>query len=1518
MQLIHKVVLLVWLVVVGTTSVHGQFSSPDPIDVIQTGPFTVEISWRDNSVGEAGYLIEKKVFDGAWSAIFEVPPTITTIQDAVVPPDVDVSYRVSTILADETLLSSQVVTIRTLPEDTNLRLNGDIELIFEETNNQLGDITGYNFVRKVVGLIPTPEDVEATLRASIQPGRIGAGDLYWDNPINWTGPNGVFVLANGVGAVKTVLTSGGSISAPFRVVTALDEALTDLGPTEDGSLSLNLITIELGEFYDFKVPIPVPIRFRYAVEIPDGASVILNQPAVLRSLAISGAGSLSGDPRMVVQETLTNQGQLTNLGGSVGWFQNSGTATVTASLNIHERLLNPGLLNLLSGELNLMMQTQNHGTFQHLGGSLNGAGGLENLGRYDWAGGTIGSSAGEDPSFHLVNSSADFRITGSATKRLVANAVVENNGIIHHSTVGSVELKDGAAIENRNGAIYNLIGDGIIKTASILGVSWVADFINRGQVRKTLPGDFEFGTSGDDYLQFHSLGGQIDVVEGAIILNNGGSLDSSSVQIDQQADFHIASPSSSPIEFRGDIHLGGGGRVTISGSAVGRGHARLLDMGEGLQVIHSGSLAVTDHDTLVLALENLVQTGGSIGGDGTIINEGAFDWRGGFISGTAFTNRSNELSITQSNAQVTQRINGRFTNEGSIDHRDQATVHFFDGATLRNCAGATYRFVSGGSLGAFDRYSDGTGIFENSGILKKDGDGTATVGTPNNDLVKLLNLGGRIEVYDGVLITQSGGQLQDSTILCENSGILQFANTNADGRMMISGTNLCVGTGTLALSGWLDAVGDSVLKGFDETGLVIHSGTLTAMDADSLVLRVGSFSHTGGSIGGDGTIINEGGFDWRGGFISGTAFTNRSNELSITQSNAQVTQRINGRFTNEGSIDHRDQATVHFFDGATLRNCAGATYRFVSGGSLGAFDRYSDGTGIFENSGILKKDGDGTATVGTPNNDLVKLLNLGGRIEVYDGVLITQSGGQLQDSTILCENSGILQFANTNADGRMMISGTNLCVGTGTLALSGWLDAVGDSVLKGFDETGLVIHSGTLTAMDADSLVLRVGSFSHTGGSIGGDGTIINEGGFDWRGGFISGTAFTNRSSEFRITQASAQVSQRINGQLRNEGTVQHGDAATVRFYDGSLLVNETSGRYILDNSGSLGGFDRNQSGVGIFVNRGNLTKHGVGTFSIYCQGDDCVLLRNEGGTILIEQGILTLGSNLVQTSGVTKLAGGTLSLGANHFEMLEGRLEGAGLIAGHLSNSGLVTPTTGGTISISGSYTQSANGGLEIGIGDSSERVQVGSGASLGGRLHLIRRQGFWPSQERRYRILAAASVEGQFDELLVDASLSSYQFSLEYGEDYVDVVTDSVPPGEMPDWKEDAFTPAEEADENISGLLADPDNDGVPNIWEYARGSDPKAYEEVSDGNAEIPEGGNAQDLRISFLQRRDMADVEIVIQTSADLINWDDSEELIDRQVAVVDAERERVTAKFNQPLNTLKFRAIRLQVRLTGEP
>ena len=177
---------------------------------------------------------------------------------------------------------------------------------------------------------------------------------------------------------------------------------------------------------------------------------------------------------------------------------------------------------------------------------------------------------------------------------------------------------------------------------------------------------------------------------------------------------------------------------------------------------------------------------------------------------------------------------------------------------------------------------------------------------------------------------------------------------------------------------------------------------------------------------------------------------------------------------------------------------------------------------------------------------------------------------------------------------------------------------------------------------------------------------------------------------------------------------------------------------------------------------------------------------------------------------------------------------------------------------------------------------------------------------------------MEGQFDELLVDASLSSYQFSLEYGEDYVDVVTDSVPPGEMPDWKEDAFTPAEEADENISGLLADPDNDGVPNIWEYARGSDPKAYEEVSDGNAEIPEGGNAQDLRISFLQRRDMADVEIVIQTSADLINWDDSEELIDRQVAVVDAERERVTAKFNQPLNTLKFRAIRLQVRLTGEP
>lgn len=44
---------------------------------------------------------------------------------------------------------------------------------------------------------------------------------------------------------------------------------------------------------------------------------------------------------------------------------------------------------------------------------------------------------------------------------------------------------------------------------------------------------------------------------------------------------------------------------------------------------------------------------------------------------------------------------------------------------------------------------------------------------------------------------------------------------------------------------------------------------------------------------------------------------------------------------------------------------------------------------------------------------------------------------------------------------------------------------------------------------------------------------------------------------------------------------------------------------------------------------------------------------------------------------------------------------------------------------------------------------------------------------------------------------------------------------------WKERNFTAVEQADEEISGPDSNPDGDARVNAWEYALGTDPKAFD-------------------------------------------------------------------------------------------
>ena len=123
--------------------------------------------------------------------------------------------------------------------------------------------------------------------------------------------------------------------------------------------------------------------------------------------------------------------------------------------------------------------------------------------------------------------------------------------------------------------------------------------------------------------------------------------------------------------------------------------------------------------------------------------------------------------------------------------------------------------------------------------------------------------------------------------------------------------------------------------------------------------------------------------------------------------------------------------------------------------------------------------------------------------------------------------------------------------------------------------------------------------------------------------------------------------------------------------------------------------------------------------------------------------------------------------------------------------------------------------------------------------------------------------------------------------------------------------FTAAELADSATSGPLADPDQDGLPNLLEYALALDPKAPETAMTPVASLSEGR----LTLTFIRRRDVADLAYAVQVSDDLQTWV-SGSGVTEEIAVepLDAVRERVTARDLTGLGASR-RFLRLQVSLS---
>jgi hypothetical protein len=83
---------------------------------------------------------------------------------------------------------------------------------------------------------------------------------------------------------------------------------------------------------------------------------------------------------------------------------------------------------------------------------------------------------------------------------------------------------------------------------------------------------------------------------------------------------------------------------------------------------------------------------------------------------------------------------------------------------------------------------------------------------------------------------------------------------------------------------------------------------------------------------------------------------------------------------------------------------------------------------------------------------------------------------------------------------------------------------------------------------------------------------------------------------------------------------------------------------------------------------------------------------------------------------------------------------------------------------------------------------------------------------------------------------------------------------------WRRTHFSTGELADPAISGDLADPDQDGLANLLEYALGLDPKTAD-ASPLSARIESG----QFTLTYARSQTAPDVVLVLETSADLVHW-----------------------------------------------
>ncbi len=598
----------------------------------------------------------------------------------------------------------------------------------------------------------------------------------------------------------------------------------------------------------------------------------------------------------------------------------------------------------------------------------------------------------------------------------------------------------------------------------------------------------------------------------------------------------------------------------------------------------------------------------------------------------------------------------------------------------------------------------------NTGTIQASNGGTlllqgSSLGVPFN------NSGGTIQALAGSTVMVDAFAISGGTLASTGSGLFStFAGSGnpALSNLSNNATYQIVSGGTSTIAGTINNLGTIQAKG----GLFVNGSATLKGGTVSIAYPRGSIVSLSGAT----TLISQSNIAGSG--YIGDATLTLTNQGTINASDSANFLVLTGSASNNtGTLEASSGGTLQIQN--TINN-AGGTIEALAGSTVLVYSN----TGVIS-GGTLKTTGTGTFNTNSGTLDgTVNPVNNTGMFKVSQGNLNLQ-GTINNTGTIALDKSGffviLTQPTILTGSGKVIMSpDTSFLANPSTNTLTNQSTIEGAGFIGGSDPMGIT-NSGSIIANQKTPLVISPDptiGLTNTGKLIVNKGSTLNIAGpfnnlfgTTLMGGsyLVTGTLellnadIVNNAASITLTGTAAQILNSSTNTSALAKLVANTTLGSLSLVSGQILATATN-----------------------FSNAGKTTI-GIGSgFSV-------------GGSYTQSAGATTVDGALMAPSGLT---------------LQKGSLLGKGTIAAAVASSASVTAGDSSakpaTLTITGSYTQTSSGALNISIAGMAAgtfgQVAVSNGVSLGGTLLIRRINNFVPAIGDTFKIVTGSAVSGQF----------------------------------------------------------------------------------------------------------------------------------------------------------------------------